>query len=51
MKKKTGEARETRRLALRKELIRYLDNHHLVVVAGGAGAGGCPQCGITRTTD
>jgi hypothetical protein len=51
MKKKTGEARETRRLALRKELIRHLDNHHLVVVVGGGLVTGCPQCGVTRTSN
>jgi hypothetical protein len=46
MKKNTGDKREVRRLALRKELIRHLDHHQLVVVVGG-----CPQCTVTRTSN
>lgn len=49
MKKNTGTRREVTRLALRKELIRNLDNQQLAVVVGGWAA--CPQCTVTRTPD
>lgn len=49
MKKNTGDRREARRLELRKELIRNLDNHLLVAVVGGVT--GCPQCMVTRNSD